>query len=36
MVDWSRRPEDPIPLPEDRQLITLKDAGGLRHEAAEG
>jgi hypothetical protein len=26
MVDWSRRFEDPIPLPDDRQLITLKDA----------
>jgi hypothetical protein len=26
MVDWSRRFEDPIPLPHGRQLITLKDA----------
>jgi hypothetical protein len=26
MVDWSRRFEDPIPLPDNRQLITLKDA----------
>jgi hypothetical protein len=28
MVDWSRPFEDPIPLPDDRQLITLKDAAG--------
>ena len=26
MVDWSRRFEDPIPLPDGRQLLTLKDA----------
>jgi hypothetical protein len=26
MVDWSRRFEDPIPLPRGRQLVTLKDA----------
>jgi hypothetical protein len=23
---WSRRFEDPIPLPRDRQLVTLEDA----------
>ena len=26
MPDWSRHFEDPIPLPDDRQLIALKDA----------
>jgi hypothetical protein len=25
-LDWSRKFEDPIPLPGDRQLITLKEA----------
>ena len=24
---WHRRFEDPIPLPRDRRLVTLKDAG---------
>jgi hypothetical protein len=28
MVDWSRRFEDPIPLPRGRQLVTLEDAAG--------
>ena len=26
-ADWSRRFDDPIPLPKGRQLVTLKDAG---------
>jgi hypothetical protein len=26
-VSWSREFDDPIPLPNGRQLITLKDAG---------
>jgi hypothetical protein len=26
-ADWSRRFNDPIPLPKGRQLATLKDAG---------
>jgi hypothetical protein len=26
-ADWSRKFDDPIPLPKGRQLITLKDAG---------
>jgi len=26
MVDWSRKFEDPIPLPRGRQLVTLRDA----------
>jgi len=25
--DWSRKFEEPIPLPKGRQLVTLKDAG---------
>jgi len=25
--DWSRKFDDPIPLPNGRQLVTLKDAG---------
>jgi hypothetical protein len=25
--DWSRKFHDPIPVPEGRQLVTLKDAG---------
>jgi hypothetical protein len=39
---WSRRFEDPIPLPRGRQLITLEDAGNYvtklpkaEHEAKE-
>jgi len=24
---WSREFDDPIPLPRDRQLVTLQDAG---------
>jgi hypothetical protein len=27
MADWSRRFDEPIPLPKGRQLVTLKDAG---------
>jgi len=41
-ADWSRRFDDPIPLPKGRQLVTLKDAGTYitklpkaEHEAAE-
>jgi hypothetical protein len=26
-VPWSRRFDDPIPLPRGRQLVTLEDAG---------
>jgi hypothetical protein len=26
-TDWSRKFDEPIPLPKGRQLITLKDAG---------
>jgi hypothetical protein len=26
MVDWSRRFEDPIPLPDDRKMLILKEA----------
>jgi hypothetical protein len=26
MVDWSRRFEDPIPLPDGRKMLTLKEA----------
>jgi hypothetical protein len=26
MADWSRPFEDPIPLPDGGQLVTLKDA----------
>ena len=26
MADWSRRFDEPIPLPRGRQLVTLKDA----------
>jgi len=26
-ADWSRRFNDPIPLPRGRQLVTLEDAG---------
>jgi hypothetical protein len=26
-VDWSRKFDEPIPLPNGRQLVTLKDAG---------
>jgi hypothetical protein len=26
-VDWSRPFDDPIPLPDDRKLVTLEDAG---------
>jgi hypothetical protein len=26
-VGWSRKFDDPIPLPRGRQLVTLKDAG---------
>jgi hypothetical protein len=26
-ADWSRKFDEPIPLPRGRQLITLKDAG---------
>ncbi len=26
MADWSREFDDPIPLPGDRQLVTLRDA----------
>jgi hypothetical protein len=25
--DWSRKFEEPVPLPNSRQLVTLKDAG---------
>jgi hypothetical protein len=25
--DWSRKFDEPIPLPKSRQLVTLKDAG---------
>jgi hypothetical protein len=39
---WSRRFEDPIPLPRGRQFVTLKDAGNYitklpkaEHEAPE-
>jgi hypothetical protein len=39
---WKRRFDDPIPLPDGRQLVTLKDAGDnvtrlpkAVHEAAE-
>jgi hypothetical protein len=41
-MSWSRRFDDPIPLPRGRQLITLEDAGTYitklpkaEHEAAE-
>ncbi len=41
-MSWSRRFDDPIPLPRGRQLITLEDAGPYitrlpkaEHEAAE-
>jgi hypothetical protein len=27
MADWSRKFDEPIPLPKGRQLVTLKDAG---------
>jgi hypothetical protein len=27
MVDWSRKFEDPIPLPRGRRLVKLQDAG---------
>jgi hypothetical protein len=26
-INWSRKFDDPIPLPNERQLVTLKDAG---------
>jgi hypothetical protein len=26
-ADWSRKFDEPIPLPKGRQLVTLKDAG---------
>jgi hypothetical protein len=39
---WSRKFDDPIPLPRGRQLVTLKDAGNYiiklpkaEHDAAE-
>jgi hypothetical protein len=25
--DWSRKFDEPVPLPKGRQLVTLKDAG---------
>jgi hypothetical protein len=41
-ADWSRRFNEPIPLPKGRQLVTLQDAGTYitklpkaEHEAAE-
>jgi hypothetical protein len=41
-ADWSRKFDEPIPLPKGRQLLTLKDAGTYitklpkaEHEAAE-
>jgi len=41
-MSWSRRFDDPIPLPRGRQLVTLEDAGTYitrlpkaEHEAAE-
>jgi hypothetical protein len=41
-VSWSRRFEEPIPLPRGRQLVTLEDAGNYitklpkaEHEAPE-
>jgi len=40
--DWSRKFDDPIPLPKGRQLVNLKDAGtyitklpAAEHEAQE-
>ena len=40
--DWKRRFDDPIELPDNRQLVTLRDAGNYltklpkaKHEAAE-
>jgi hypothetical protein len=27
MADWSRPFDDPIPVPDDRTLLTLKDSG---------
>jgi hypothetical protein len=27
MADWSRKFDEPIPLPNGRELVTLKDAG---------
>ena len=27
MADWSRHFDEPIPLPNGRELVTLKDAG---------
>ena len=41
-TNWKRRFDDPIPLPDGRQLVTLRDAGNYitkppkaEHEAAE-
>ena len=41
-VSWSREFDDPIPLPRDRRLVTLQDAGNFitklskaEHDAAE-
>jgi hypothetical protein len=41
-TNWKRRFNDPIPLPDGRQLVTLRDAGNditklpkAEHEAAE-
>ena len=27
MASWSRRFDEPVPLPDGRQIVTLKDAG---------
>jgi hypothetical protein len=42
MADWSRHFDEPIPLPNGRELVTLKDAGSYitklskaEHEAPE-
>ena len=32
---WQRRFDDPIPLPDGGELVTLEDAGHLHHEASE-
>jgi hypothetical protein len=34
MTDWSRAFDDPIPLPDDRELVTLRDAGECTSGAA--